>query len=56
MNQADRDAEKWMEMDRKRQYRDLIWAKESGQCHYIDGNGEVIIVKEHKIEPKDLQG
>jgi hypothetical protein len=50
----DREYEALLQREMKRQYRDLIWAKESGQCHHIDANGEVVIVKEHKIEPKTV--
>jgi hypothetical protein len=43
MNQADKDAEKWMEANAKWQYRDLIKAKETGQPHYINQHGDVVI-------------
>ncbi len=43
MNQADRDAEKWMEANAKWQYRDLIIAKEAGHLHHINQHGDVVI-------------
>jgi len=46
MNQADKDAEKWMEMNQKAQYKELIRAKESGDPHYINQFGDVVVVKE----------
>jgi hypothetical protein len=49
MNQADRDAQKWMEMDQKVQYRNLIKAKELGDLYYIDQHGTVI-VHDPKVE------
>jgi hypothetical protein len=48
MNQADKDAQKWMEANSKWQYRDLIKAKETGTPYYIDQNGNVITKKEEK--------
>ena len=50
MNQADKDAQKWMEANAKWQYRELIKAKEEGQPYYINQHGIVIIEKE-KNEP-----
>ena len=49
MNQADKDAQMWMEMNQRAQYRELIRAKESGDSHYINQNGDVIIEKEETI-------
>jgi hypothetical protein len=49
----DREYEELLQKEMKRQYRDLILAKESGQLHHIDANGEVVIVKEHN-EPKTV--
>ena len=46
MNQADKDAEKWMEMNQKAQYRELIKAKEMGTPYYINQHGDVITEKE----------
>jgi len=43
MNQADKDAQKWMEANAKWQYKELIKAKESGDAYYIDKNGYVNI-------------
>ena len=43
MNQADKDAQKWMEMNSKVQYRNLIKAKELGDLYYINANGDVVI-------------
>lgn len=45
MNQADRDAEKWMQAHAKYQYKELIRAKESGDLHHINALGEVVIEK-----------
>ena len=50
MNQADKDAQKWMEMNLKAVYRELIRAKESGDPYYISQHGDVVI--EDKNEPK----
>ena len=44
MNQADKDAKQWMEMNQKAQYKELIRAKESGDPHYINQHGDVVIV------------
>jgi hypothetical protein len=52
MNQADKDAAQWMEMNRKAQYRELIRAKESGDVFYINQHGDVVI--EDKDEPKTV--
>jgi len=46
MNQADKDAQKWMEMNQKAQYRELIRAKELGDAHYINQHGDVVVEKE----------
>ena len=43
MSKADDDAAKWMEMNSKVQYRNLIKAKELGDLYYINANGDVII-------------
>jgi len=43
MNQADKDAQKWMEMNARVQTRNLIKAKELGDLYYIDANGTVVI-------------
>ena len=43
MSKADDDAAKWMEMNSKVQYRNLIRAKELGDLYYINANGDVII-------------
>jgi hypothetical protein len=51
MNQADKDAEQWMEMNQKAQYRELIRAKESGDPYYINQHGDVVI-EDKKEEPK----
>lgn len=45
MNQADRDAEKWMQAHAKYQYKELIRAKESGALHHINAFGEVVTEK-----------
>jgi len=49
MNQADKDAQMWMEMNQRAQYRELIRAKESGDSHYINQNGDIVIEKEETI-------
>ena len=38
MSKADDDAAKWMEMNSKVQYRNLIKAKELGDLYYINSN------------------
>ena len=48
MNQADKDAEKWMEDRSKWQYRRLIEAKERGFTHYINDHGDVVILPNEK--------
>jgi len=55
MNQADKDAQQWMEANSKWQQKRLISAKESGQQYYIDETGYVIIEK-GQDEPKQVQG
>ena len=55
MNQADKDAEKWMEMNQRVQYRNLIKAKELGDLYYIDQHGTVIVHDpKAKNESKEL--
>ena len=53
MNQADKDAEKWMEMNQKAQSRKLIEAKERGFTHYINQHGDVVVLPEK--ENKDVE-
>ena len=48
MNQADKDAQKWMEMNQRTQQRNLIRAKEQGDAYYINQYGEVVIPQEGK--------
>ena len=43
MSKADDDAAKWMEMNSRVQYRNLIRAKELGDLYYINANGDVVI-------------
>jgi hypothetical protein len=50
MNQADKDAEQWMQMNQKAQYRKLIDAKERGFTHYIDQHGDVVILPDNTKE------
>lgn len=45
MNQADRDAEKWMQVHLKNQERELYQAKETGDNYFINGFGEVVTEK-----------
>jgi hypothetical protein len=50
MNQADKDAEKWQEMNQKAQYRRLIAAKEIGILYHINEHGDVVYEKDEKDE------
>ena len=43
MNQADKDAQQWMEANQKWQQRRLIEAKERGFTHYINQHGDVVV-------------
>jgi hypothetical protein len=43
MNQADKDAQKWMEMNQKAQYRKWVEATEAGDPYYISQHGDVVI-------------
>jgi hypothetical protein len=45
MSQADRDAEKWLEMHQRYQERELYKAKETGENYFINGFGEVVTEK-----------
>ena len=55
MNQADKDAQKWMEMNARVQTRNLIKAKELGDLYYINANGDVVIHDPSKpVEDKPL--
>lgn len=51
MNQADKDAQKWMEMNQKAQYRKWVEATEAGDPYYISQHGDVVI-KRTENEPK----
>jgi len=55
MNQADKDAQKWMEMNQKAQYREWIKATESGDPYHINQHGDVVVEKVED-ESQDLQG
>jgi len=46
MNQADKDAQKWMEMNQKAQYQEWIKATEAGDAYYISEHGDVVVEKE----------
>jgi hypothetical protein len=48
MNQADKDAQKWMEANAKWQQRELYKAKETGNAYYINQHGDVVIEKDKK--------
>ena len=48
MSKADDDAQKWMEMNQRNQYREWIRATETGTPYYINQFGEVITEKEEK--------
>lgn len=50
MNQADEDAQKWMEANQKWQYRDLIKAKETGTPYYINQHGDVVVLPDEKAK------
>ena len=55
MSKADQDAAKWMEMNSRVQYRNLIKAKELGDLYYINANGDVVIHDPSKPEEKESQ-
>jgi hypothetical protein len=62
MSKADDDAAKWMEMNSRVQYRNLIKAKELGDLYYINANGDVVIhdpklpqTEVMVYDPKDAQ-
>ena len=46
MNQADKDAERWLEDRTQLQQRKLIEAKEQGFAHYINQYGDVVVLPE----------
>ena len=48
MNQADKDAAKWLEMNQRVQQQNLYKAKEQGDAYYINQFGEVVIPQEGK--------
>ena len=50
MNQADRDAEKWMQAHLRNQERALYQAKETGENYFINGFGEVVTEKPKEKE------
>jgi len=50
MSKADDDAAKWMEMNSRVQYRNLIKAKELGDLYYINAQGDVVIHDPSKPE------
>ena len=55
MSKAEDDAAKWMEMNSKVQYRNLIRAKELGDLYYINAQGDVVIHDPSKpVEDKPL--
>lgn len=55
MNQADKDAQKWQEMNQRVQYKNLIKAKELGDLYYINAQGDIIIHDPSKpVEDKSL--
>lgn len=49
MNQADRDAAKWMEANARFQQRELYKAKETGDAYHINQYGQVI-TEQHKAK------
>ena len=42
MNKADKDAQKWQEMNQAAQYREWIRATETGTPYYINPQGDVV--------------
>jgi len=52
MNQADKDAQKWMEANQKWQYREWIKATESGDPYYINQHGDVVVTDKASSESK----
>lgn len=50
MNQADKDAQAWQEMQKQWQKRRLIYAKETGTPYHINERGDVVMEK-----PNDIQ-
>ena len=50
MGDAERDAQKWIEANRKWQERNLYRAKETGEPYFINEFGEVVIEKPKKEE------
>ena len=50
MNQADKDAAKWMEANAKWQERELYKAKDIGTLHYINQHGDVVA-----YDPKEVK-
>jgi hypothetical protein len=46
MNQADKDAERWLEDRTQLQQRKLIEAKECGYAYYINQHGDVVVLPE----------
>jgi hypothetical protein len=52
MNQADKDAEKWMKMNQEAQYRRWIQATETGTPYFINQHGDVVMENEKKEESK----
>jgi hypothetical protein len=51
MNQADKDAAKWMEAAAKWQEREIYRAKETGDAYHVDKFGKVVIEnQEHKAK------
>ena len=42
MSKADKDAQKWQEMNQAAQYREWIRATETGTPYYINPQGDVV--------------
>ena len=51
MSKADKDAQKWQEMNQAAQYREWIRATETGTPYYINTQGDVVTEKEEKTTP-----
>lgn len=57
MNQADRDAAKYMEAAAKWREREIYRAKETGDAYHVDKFGKVIIEnQEHKANCPAVDG
>ena len=53
MNKADKDAQKWQEMNQAAQYREWIRATETGAPYYINPQGDVVTEKDNNASVKN---